>query len=133
MANSGLSATQIARIIGVVFVVAGIAGYIPNPLVGEDGLFVTNTAHNVVHLATAVLFFVVAVFGDRAAARWMQIFGVVYLLVGVVGLFALGGSTETMLLGLVHINQPDNFLHLGLGAGIAAAGFYAAKARPVAV
>lgn len=132
MVSTGLSATLLARIIGGVFAVAGIVGFIPNPLVGNEGIFVTNSAHNIVHLATAALFLVVAVFGDRASVRWMQAFGVVYLLVGVIGLFALGGSTETMLMGVVHINQADNFLHLGLGAGIAAVGFLGPGARPAA-
>ena len=52
----------------------------------------------------------------------MLAFGVVYSLVGLIGFVALGGASEGHLLGIVHINFMDNFLHVGLGLAIAAAG-----------
>ena len=52
----------------------------------------------------------------------MLAFGPVYCLVGVAGFLMLGGAAEGHLLGIVHINQLDNFLHLDLGIGIGAAG-----------
>ncbi len=107
----------------VTFALAGVAGFVPNPLVGPNGLFVTNVAHNFVHLLTAGIFAFMATQGDVPARRFMQVFGVVYLLVGVLGFFTLAGSSEGMLLGLIHINQLDNWLHIGLGSAIAAVGF----------
>lgn len=100
-------------------------GFVPNPLVGENALFVTNTAHNLVHLATALGFAGVAIAGERASIRFMQAFGIVYTLVGLIGFAVLGDAAETHLLGLVHINFLDNFLHVGLGLAIAAAGWFA--------
>jgi Domain of unknown function (DUF4383) len=44
--------------------------------------------------------------------RFAQVFGAVYLLVGVVGLFISSGSD----LNLLNINQPDNALHLASAA-----------------
>lgn len=112
----------------VAFALAALMGVIPNPLVGPDALFVTNTAHNLVHLLTAFGFASVALVGDRASTRFMQAFGVIYLLVGLYGFIALGGASEGHLLGLVHINFLDNFLHLGLGASIAVAGYVSSHA-----
>ena len=109
------------------FALATLMGIVPNPLVGADAIFVTNTAHNLVHLFTALGFVAVALRGNRAATGFMLAFGVVYLLVGVYGFVALGGASEGHLLGLIHINFLDNFLHLGLGAGIAAAGFLSVR------
>jgi hypothetical protein len=51
-------AKTLALVFGVVFVVAGILGFIPNPIVGRDALFHTNAVHNLVHLIIgAVLLF----------------------------------------------------------------------------
>ena len=107
------------------FLGATVMGFIPNPLVGEGSLFVTNTAHNLVHLTTAIGFAAVALWGAKPSIRFMQVFGVVYGLVGLIGFIALGSAAETHLLGIVHINFLDNFLHVGLGIAIAAAGWYA--------
>ena len=63
---------------------------------------------------------------------FMQAFGVIYLLTGVIGFLATGLGGDGHLLGLVHINALDNFLHLGLGAVIGVAGWYL-HSRSVAV
>ncbi|TFH20365.1 MAG: DUF4383 domain-containing protein [Myxococcales bacterium] len=109
------------------FLLATIMGVVPNPLVGHGALFHTNAAHNLVHLATALGFATVAMIGTRATIRFMQGFGVVYLAVGVLGFFVIGEGGYGYLLGLVHINALDNYLHLGLGAAILATGVALAR------
>ena len=121
--NRRANATLVAWIFAGAFALTTVIGFVPNPLVGADALFVTNTAHNLVHLLTAVGFGLVAVMGDRASVIFMKVFGVVYCLVGVLGFVVLGSAAEGHLLGLVHINRMDNFLHVGLGLLILAAGF----------
>lgn len=103
------------------FLGATVLGFIPNPLVGENALFVANAAHNLVHLATAIGFAVVARLGEKASIRFMQAFGAVYTVTGLIGFATLGSQAEGQLLGVIRINWLDNFLHLGLGIGIAAA------------
>jgi hypothetical protein len=44
--------------------------------------------------------------------RFAQVFGAVYLVVGVLGLF-INGSSD---LNILNINQPDNALHLASAA-----------------
>lgn len=124
-ASHWTSATTIAWIFAAAFAVTTVVGFIPNPLVGADAVFVTNTAHNLVHLLTALGFAVVAFLGDRASVLFMKAFGVVYFLVGVLGFVMLGSAPEGHLLGMVHINQLDNYLHVGLAAIILTAGFLA--------
>lgn len=118
-------ATQISWIFSAAFALTAVVGFLPNPVVGSDALFVTNAAHNLVHLLTALGFAAVAFFGDRPSALFMKAFGVIYSLVGILGFVALGPASEGHLLGLVHINRMDNFLHVGLAALIFAAGFLA--------
>ena len=129
-----LTATSVAWVFAASFYAAAAIGFIPNPLLGPHGLFQTNTAHNLVHLLTGVGFTIVALAGPKASVVFMQAFGVIYLLTGVIGFLATGLDGDGHLLGLVHLNNPDNFLHLGLGLVIGVAGwcFHArsASARP---
>ena len=74
-------------------------------------------------------FTVVALAGPKASVVFMQAFGVIYLLTGVIGFLTTGFGGNGYLLGLVHLNTLDNFLHLGLGVVIGAAGWYL-HARP---
>src|SRR5262245_18625823 len=127
-----LTATSVAWVFAASFYAAAAIGFIPNPLLGPDGLFVTNATHNLVHLLTAVGFTVVALAGPMASVVFMQAFGLIYLLTGVIGFLATGRGGDGHLLGLVHLNTLDNFLHLGLGAVIGVAGWYFhARSAPV--
>ena len=74
-------------------------------------------------------FTVVALAGPKASVVFMQAFGVTYLLTGVIGFLTTGFGGNGYLLGLVHLNTLDNFLHVGLGVVIGAAGWYL-HARP---
>ena len=70
--------------------------------------------HDIVHLLTGVGFTVVALAGSKASVVFTQAFGTIYLPTGVIGFLATGRGGDGHLLGLVHINALDNFLHLGL-------------------
>lgn len=110
------------------FTFAGILGFIPNPVIGPDAIFVTNTAHNFVHLVTALGFSIVALMGNNPSIRFMLIFGVTYLVVGLLEFVVTMNDSPGMLLGFIHINSLDNFLHLGLGAAILISGYVAKTA-----
>jgi hypothetical protein len=130
-----LTPTSVAWVFAASFYAAAAIGFIPNPLLGPDGLFVANTAHNIVHLLTGVGFTIVALAGSKPSVVFMQAFGVIYLLTGIIGFLSTGHGGDGHLLGLVHLNTLDNFLHLGLGAVIAFAGWYfrarSASVRPL--
>ena len=106
------------------FIAAGIIGFVPNPLVGPGSIFMTNTAHNMVHVITAIAFFFFLTKSDAAQISFMKGFGVAYFLVGILGFITLGSAAEGMLLGFIHINTMDNYLHIGLGAGILGSGLF---------
>lgn len=125
-------ASKISWIFAGAFALTAFVGFLPNPIVGAKALFVTNAAHNLVHLLTAVGFAAVALVGDRPSLLFMKAFGVVYFLVGVLGFITLGSAAEGHLLGLIHINRLDNFLHVGLAAIILAAGLLATDRSLVA-
>ena len=103
---------------GIVFVLAGILGFVPNPLVAPHGVFAVNLAHNLVHIGTGAVFIAAALrFADKADLVFKTV-GAAYVVVTVAGFLTSGN----MLLGLVHINDADRWLHLGLAVVILAAG-----------
>ena len=113
-----LNAKTAGIVIGAVFVVVGIVGFVPNPLVSPTGLFAVNTAHNLVHLLSGAAILACALSGV-ATALSLQIFGVVYAVVAIFGFFSHGD----VVLGLIRTNHADHWLHALLAVVILAAGF----------
>ena len=109
---------RFAQVFGAVYVLVGLLGFaftgFANFAVASDDkllLFGVNPLHNIVHLAVGALW--LASSRTESAARTVSILiGAVYLVVGVLGLFANGSSD----LNLLNINQPDNALHLASAA-----------------
>jgi hypothetical protein len=114
----GLTAKTAALVFGVVFILVGVLGFIPNPLVGPDGIFMVNTMHNVVHLVSGALL-LAGVYTQLGASMALKIVGVVYAVVAILG-FVMPGD---MLLGMISMNAADRWLHVLLAIVILAAGF----------
>lgn len=117
-----MNAKTASLIIGVTFIAVGLLGFFPNPIIGSNALFYTDTIHNVVHLVSGILFVLVALASPGSAKGFMKLFGLVYLLLGVIGFFMYGTDGMGMLLGFLHVNGADNYLHVALGIGIFLAG-----------
>lgn len=117
-----LPSKLLANVLGITFVAVGILGFIPNPLVSPDGLFAVNAMHNIVHVLTGFVFLAGARMG--ASRNTVLGVGVAYVVVTIAGFLTPEGS---MLLGLVHINEADRWLHLGLAIAILGGGFLATR------
>jgi hypothetical protein len=105
-------------ILGIVFIVVGILGFIPNPIISEqDGaIFKVNLLHNIVHLASgAVILAGVYSFGS---ALGLKIIGVVYAVVAILGLVMRADP----MFGIA-MNMADHVLHVVLAVVILYAGF----------
>lgn len=117
-------AKTFVTVLGVVFVLAGVAGFI-DPLSPDGevfGLFFVGepgTLHNLIHLLSGVVALAAVSTGEAAARMYAQVFGVVYALVTILG-FIVG---EGEILGIVPVNQADNVLHLAIAAGLLYFGF----------
>jgi uncharacterized membrane protein YtjA (UPF0391 family) len=122
----------ITIVYGIVFLVAGILGFILNPTGGLLlGILAVNLPHNLIHTAVGVLGLAAAYTGR--SRLYCQALGIFYLLLFVLSLIP-GLTQEGMLLGLVHINLADNILHLVGGAVAAYFGFapqYSGRASSV--
>jgi hypothetical protein len=115
-------------VVGIAFILVGVLGWFDNPLVGEDGFFETNTAHDYVHLLLGALLILVAIVaGVESVAPALLGVGAVYLLLAVVGFFQApdGG----VVLGIAEMNTADHWLHVVLGGGLLILGFLARGTR----
>ncbi|CAN5738042.1 hypothetical protein BH11PAT2_BH11PAT2_00220 [soil metagenome] len=118
-------AKKLAVLFGIVFVLVGVLGFIPNPLVGSAGLFQTDVLHNIVHVLIGVVLLIVAMSAPEKSSLWLKIFGVIYLLLAVLGFILNPGGG--MLLGLVLMNTADHWLHVVLGVVLLIAGIVSNK------
>jgi uncharacterized membrane protein len=114
-----------AALVGAVFLLAGVLGFIPGittnydelTFAGHDsgallvGVFAVSILHNIVHLLFGVAGLVMArtVGGSRA---FLIGGGAIYLLLWLYGLLIDHNTTANF----VPVNTADNWLHLGLGA-----------------
>lgn len=128
-----------AMAVGLVFSVVGIAGFIPgvttNLYDGLDfagngstaellGIFQVSVLHNLVHLGFGLAGIVLARAPAESAAYLIG-GGAIYLVLWVYGLVIDLGSDANF----VPVNTADNWLHLGLAAGMVGLGV-ALRGRP---
>ena len=131
MERSGLQ--DLARLVGVVFLVVGVAGFVPGlttnlydglEFAGAEGtsellgVFEVSVLHNIVH----------GLFGLAGLALAATASGARTFLVGGGGLYlalflvGIAGGGEWL-----PMNRADDWLHLGLGLGMVAAGVVATR------
>ena len=119
-----MSAKNIAMVLGVVFIVIGILGFVGGlSVVGEGGFFPTDTVHDVIHLVSGLILVFVAMKSMGSLSMTLKVLGIIYLLVTILG-FVVG---EGMVLGLFNTNMSDNILHLVLAVLLLWGGFMGNK------
>jgi hypothetical protein len=118
---------SIAALVGLVFLLVGILGFIPGitthysdlAFAGHDsgakllGIFQTSVLHNLIHIAFGVGILMART--PEGARTYLIGGGVAYLTVWLIGV--IGG------LDWLPVNAADNWLHIVLGVGMIALGF----------
>lgn len=128
---------NIARLVGIVFLLVGIAGFIPGvttnlydglEFAGDDGtaellgLFQVSVLHNIVHGLFGIAGLALA--ATASGARTYLIGGgAIYLVLFLLGI--VGGGDW------IPVNDADNWLHLGLGVGMVALGYLTTRESTV--
>ena len=128
----------VARLVGIVFLLVGIAGFIPGittnlydglEFAGDNGnaellgLFQVSVLHNIVHALFAIGILMAAT--PQGARTFLLGSGAIYIVLFVLGI--LGGGDW------VPINDADNWLHLALGVGLVALGLITTRDRATTV
>jgi hypothetical protein len=127
---------NVARLAGIVFLLVGIAGFIPGvttnlydglEFAGNDGdaellgIFKVSVLHNIVHGLFGVAGLALAATAS-GARTFLLGGGAVYVALWLLGVF--GGADW------IPANDADNWLHLGLGVAMIAAGYVLTRERP---
>ncbi len=127
-----------ATVVGAVFLLVGILGFIPGPTTNYDelsfaghqsgalllGVFAVSILHNLVHAAFGVAGLVLA--RSVAGARNFLIYGgIVYAVLWIYGLLIDHDSAAN----IVPVNTADNWLHLALAVGMIALGALLGRSR----
>ncbi|HET7656807.1 MAG TPA: DUF4383 domain-containing protein [Bacillales bacterium] len=93
------------RIVGIILLIVGIVGFVYS----FPSLFKLTVLHNIIHIVTGLIF--IAVSGSEARSRTTaKVFGYVYLLVALLGIFV------TNLAGLLILEPADTVLHFLIAA-----------------
>jgi hypothetical protein len=123
-------------VMGIIFLAAGILGFIPGITVDYDdmtfagrdgasllGIFDVNVVHNIVHLLFGVLGLAAAK-AHSSARTYLIGSGIAYIALFVFGLIVDQRDTAW---NFVAINSSDNWLHLGLAAALLIPGLLFAR------
>ncbi len=114
-----ITARNVSLAFGFPFVAAGLLGFIPNPLLSPNGLFEVNLMHNLLHVSVGAIFVIGAMLSETAARRTLQSLSIAGVALAILGFVA----KADLLLGLVHVNEADKWLHAALALVIVAAAF----------
>jgi len=113
-------AKTIATLLGVIFIVVGIAGFFSPHLLGAH----LGKAHNAVHLVSGAVSLYFGIKGSLSAAKqFCIVFGVVYGLLGVVGYFVGSGPEHVLELPYLMLGTRDHIIHIVLGVIFLIGGF----------
>ena len=131
----------LALVLGIIFTLLGIIGFFtaPENSTGVQailGIFDSDLIHNVFYLITGLLGIAAAFTGY--SRTYNRIFGVVYLLLGLLALipalyFPAGayGTDQGLFLGLTHMNAGDHILHLIAGLFALAVGYFVTDSNTI--
>ncbi len=100
-----------AKVLGLALILVGVLSFIPalTPNNLLFGLFMVDTAHNIVHLLSGLVLLAVAFSQDyEIIRRVVLLFAVIYGLITLIGFFTPDGG---LVLGMP-MNMADDILHL---------------------
>ena len=114
-------AKTVCKVLGVVFLLVGVAGFVNQGLLGAH----LTPPHNVVHIVSGVIALYFGFAGSLSGAKGFSlVFGVLYLALGTCGM-AFGVDAGRMwTVGPLHFGQVDHSIHILLGVAFLAGGLF---------
>src|SRR5690349_7135046 len=80
---------RLGMIMGILFLIGGILAFVPG--VTKDGMyfgvFMVNTAHNIMHIVSGAIFLLASMLGAKPARVWFLLFGTIYAALSGIGFF----------------------------------------------
>jgi hypothetical protein len=118
-----------AIVIGLIFIAVGLLGFVSNPIIADshEAIFHADSTHSIVHIVSGALFLLFAFGIPRYVRSFLILFGLIYLVIGIMGMTKIADAEMTQVFGFLHVNSADNYLHICLGAVIFLAGILSPK------
>lgn len=117
-------AKTVCKILGVVFILVGLIGFVQPRLLGAH----LTGAHNGVHIVSGIIALYFGFAGSLAGAKMFSlVFGVVYLALGILGLTMGTGAERIWHAGPLELGQADHGIHVLLGVIFLAGGLFTKK------
>ena len=114
-------AKTVCKILGVVFLLVGICGFVAPNLLGAH----LSTPHNLVHIVSGAIALYLGFAGTLSSAKiFCLVFGVVYLALAVLGIAFGEGADRMWMLGPLHFGNADHLIHGLLGLVFLAGGLF---------
>ncbi|HEY6660069.1 MAG TPA: DUF4383 domain-containing protein [Pyrinomonadaceae bacterium] len=114
-------AKTVCKILGVVFLLVGLIGFVSPTLLGAH----LTPVHNVIHIVSGAIALYFGFAGTLSGARMFSlVFGVVYLALGILGIALGTGEDRMWMLGPLHFGQSDHGIHILLGVIFLAGGLF---------
>jgi uncharacterized membrane protein HdeD (DUF308 family) len=117
-------AKTVCKILGVVFLIVGLCGFVAPNLLGAH----LTPAHNMVHIISGVIALYFGFAGSLSAARgFCLVFGIVYLALGIFGMVMGVNPGKMWHIGPLMLGTADHGIHVLLGAIFLAGGLFTKK------
>lgn len=114
-------AKTVCKVLGVVFLLVGVAGFVNQGLLGAH----FNPPHNVVHIVSGVIALYFGFAGSLSGAKGFSlVFGVVYIALGICGMVFGVDAGRMWTVGPLHLGQVDHGIHLLFGVAFLAGGLF---------
>lgn len=117
-------AKTVCKILGVVFLIVGLCGFVAPNLLGAH----LTPAHNMVHIISGVIALYFGFAGSLSGARgFCLVFGIVYLALGIFGMVMGVNPGKMWHIGPLMLGTSDHGIHVLLGAIFLAGGLFTKK------
>ena len=107
-------AKTVCKLLGVIFLLVGVCGFVKPDLVGAH----LTPAHNLVHIVSGVIALYFGFAGSLSGAKsFCLVFGIVYLALGFLGMFVFGTGADKMwdVAGILRLGKIDHLFHVVVG------------------
>jgi hypothetical protein len=119
-------AKTVCKLLGVIFLIVGICGFLKPDLLGAH----LTPPQNLVHLVSGAIALYFGFAGSLSGAKsFCLVFGIVYLALGFLGQFVLGDPAMDRMwhVGPLVLAKMDHFIHILLGVIFLAGGLLTKK------